>query len=192
MKITLLITCAVLTSSYAATISAFSSGTLLTDGSVDNSQIKTHRYAGGVADVAYITFDTSTAPAGETVTSFNFEIAGTNGLEGTETFDIVYMGDFNSGTVNATNIATWSGATSTMTVGPYAAGDSDSITTTTGMTDTYAVYRIRWNANWNNGESMSFENLSLTTEIPVSVPEPSSLALLGLGGLALLSRRKRS
>jgi hypothetical protein len=46
--------------------------------------------------------------------------------------------------------------------------------------------------NTNDGRSQFIDNLEVTTTAPfVPVPEPSSTALLGLGGLALILRKRR-
>ena len=54
---------------------------------------------------------------------------------------------------------------------------------TSGITNV----RITHNTLVEAGENIGFDQISI-----VAVPEPSSTALLGLGGLALLARRKRS
>tara|TARA_B110000908_G_C10138523_1_gene395632 strand:- start:251 stop:946 length:696 start_codon:yes stop_codon:yes gene_type:complete len=69
-----------------------------------------------------------------------------------------------------------------------------SYTLTTGLTDD-AFFRIRklrpspsGTNGGSNGTSHSYDNLLVETTV---VPEPSSAALLGLGGLALMMRRRK-
>jgi hypothetical protein len=49
---------------------------------------------------------------------------------------------------------------------------------------TETVLRIRWDTSNDDGEAFGFDNVRI-------VPEPTTMALLGLGGLAVLRRRRR-
>ena len=55
-----------------------------------------------------------------------------------------------------------------------------------GQLNTTGVTTLTWNVNLANREVVNFSAVAAT------VPEPSSTALLGLGGLALLARGRRA
>jgi len=72
----------------------------------------------------------------------------------------------------------------------------ESVTITDGVDgvvfsdDAYFMIRKTGAAAAVNSAFHTFDNIVITAEV-AAIPEPSSTALLGLGGLALLSRRKR-
>ena len=51
------------------------------------------------------------------------------------------------------------------------------------------LFRVRGDFTGNQGRSFRFDDIVVNGEV---IPEPASLALLGLGGLLLLPRRKRN
>ncbi len=71
---------------------------------------------------------------------------------------------------------------------------ADSWDGTGGTADATLAYT---GSNWNSstriqsGAEVSWDNFKVTTTFADAVPEPSSAALLGLGGLALLLRRRK-
>lgn len=83
-----------------------------------------------------------------------------------------------TGNMSGANVDVLSGWTGSLTVG--------------GMTDWKAYVTSGWTLDNVAIDSTSFDNnFSVTGNTLTVIPEPSSLALLGLGGLALLRRRRK-
>jgi hypothetical protein len=124
-----------------------------------------------------ITLDSIVANSGWTlnsVTKTNTLVVGGDGRNGSEnvTFSV------NGGTTFDLNGLGTSGTT-TLTDARFtafdAAGDTLSLTTTAG-----------------NAGKLNFRNIAFSLDVTATpIPEPSSTALVGLGGLALILRRRR-
>ncbi|MGJ8678675.1 MAG: PEP-CTERM sorting domain-containing protein [Akkermansiaceae bacterium] len=162
-----------------------------------------HNIANGSADFQFVVtmtdadfsitgndwFSTSIAPDGGTAA-----VGGRN-----TTIDI----SANSGTGYAIGQANWAYdgvATTGATSGTYTAGDIITSELTSSATTPLTTDDM-WSITGADGDSIltvakngpnsaGRENFGLTIEL-TQVPEPSSAALLGLGGLALLIRRRR-
>ena len=103
-----------------------------------------------------------------------FLTADTDGLGGNGAGEVDFtLSDASTGTIDF-------GQDNTGNVGD---GVFFGFVSTSGITNV----RITHNTLVEAGENIGFDQVSI-----VAVPEPSSTALLGLGGLALLARRKRS
>ena len=147
---------------------------------------------GGTANAAFsFTLDIGSTATDLTGLSFAFDYESNNGSGA----------DYYAGWTLA--ISTGSASASSGSVGPYAPGIGTETTTENltlsgltglsntsvtftftadnGVTDTFA------NGNANNRRTI-FDDITLTGSV---VPEPGSLALLGLGGLLIGARRRR-
>ena len=192
MKTTLLITLGLLSIAPAVTLSSTDSGTTNSGSYVASLTDHVGRGGGNGHRIVYFTFDLSTMPSTDELIGLDVSFSDDNATEGDETLTIDYLGSFSVGTVDQTNIATFEAGSAT-TVYSGAPGYGAESVSLSGLdtTNQYGVFRIS-NDSFTIGERFSVDSITLETGVPVVVPEPSSAALLGLGGLALLSRRKRS
>ncbi len=140
------------------------------DDSLDNqgSPWWTWKYDGSVTGSIGTTWD------GLIVNGENISAAG-----GDETFTIELDYRDHNGTDNWGSVAIYHGATL------LGEAENDANITVGG----YVTFGIRSNADATTVGSLS--SLTLTDITPAAVPEPSTLALLGAGGLLLWYRRKR-
>ena len=150
-------------------------------------------------------FDTTTLSS-ETIDTALLNITINSGTDGVNALTIDYLGAYSSFT-NADSLAdaeTLSAATATASV--YNADAYANITASGTNTfpfdfdinvgslandGNYLLFRATSTGAEANGDLYMFDSTLTVTQDVVVVPEPSSLALLGLGGLALITRRKR-
>jgi autotransporter-associated beta strand protein len=148
---------------------AVSAGTLLVNGSLGSTSVTVGSGGtiGGTGSIAGDLFFTS----GAKLDIVNINTALTVGVGGTITF----------GSFGFTNITGWDFANATEGTYTLLAGTAD----LTNVSNVGAMNAF----SFGNGKSGYFENGSLQV---VVIPEPSSIALLSLGGLALALRRRRA
>jgi len=184
--------------SHATVSFPFTSAGWFSDGNfIDNSTIVAARGGAGAYQEGYVILDISgTTYSGTNFATFTYDVQWNahSDAGADENYIIEYLGGVSFDTVSATNYAALSGATGT-SIATGASGTAAGSGSDTGRTGTvnniaipgadYVALRFT-SADATASEGFTFTNIDLT-----AVPEPSSAALLGLGGLALLARRKR-
>lgn len=162
------------------------SGAILTDGDI---------YASGDGGKAHV----ATREPNNSM-SFSIMIPSTATVNLTSlSFDDGFNQTFNPGSTDPTWVLTISTGSATPTSGGLAtvsgttfaeANESLALSDLTGLTDTTVTFTWTYDSNRNNSLALAhtIDNITLTG---TAVPEPSSAALLGLGGLALILRRRK-
>jgi len=194
LTITLLATLSCFVNAAQVVLTTSTDGTWIGDNSVNPNLVRmTDSFL-----TAFITFDVSGLSTDVLNNSDAYQLQFTyttlNGPGGVLTSDelsIDYVGTYTSNTFDIINTETWRTATAVSNVFTGTVNDGVNTIDVSGIsTDTfdnaYAVFRlVDTDADTTQGDILN-GGATLTF-----VPEPSSLALLGLGGLALVTRRKR-
>ena len=144
------------------------------------------------AGTVTVTFEASNFTAG-TDSADIFQVFAANGVDASNTVSLDLHGAQGlDGDPVATGSATIAmlGTEQTFTGSTTATPSTESLTFTYNGTDQYiALVFANSNApSTGTGNTVDIDNLTVTTA--ASIPEPSSLALLGLGSLFLVSRRR--
>ena len=140
----------------------------------------------------YVAFNINEVTSGNllSTSTITFTLTPAAGVTPTD-LTIDYVGTYASGTVDNTNIALWDGVVDTQIASITPASGAQSVDFDSSILDLsndYVVVRFYdANVDRTSGTSSQWDISSLGA----SIPEPSSVALLGLGGLALVSRRRR-
>jgi len=193
-----------------ALVTATQAATLVSSGTTFNTTQNTNvvrvgeNASGGTFFTGWYVFDIS-ADAGMTTGTLDFELADFVGGAANNDLVVDFVGTFAAAnsTVSFANSGVWNAGTVTPVFsGAGAAGPvSFPVSGIAGPND-FAVFRITDptpnNAQWDlsdisPGGAPGGGTFTIPTTVPTLtlVPEPSSVALLGLGGLALVARRKR-
>ena len=145
-----------------------------------------NRFDFGLVDAAYTISDSSawlsSSLAGAYGVGFSSTIGATDGLFFND--DAGTLTTLSTAQGNITTATQTFSMTVTDTTWSYSLNGAPA-TTGTHTFDTSRSYRFTAHAHSN--ANATFDNITIT-----AIPEPSSTALLGLGGLALMLRRKRS
>ena len=134
---------------------------------------------------------TLTADAGSSLdlTSLTFDYGVGHNDGGTSDFGYRVFTKVDGGAF--TSIATGGVASASYTAGDWsgqASGNIDLTSLATTVDGGNVEFRIQmWSSSASGGAIQAFQNITTNGAV---VPEPSSIALLGLGGLALLRRRR--
>lgn len=145
-----------------------------------------------------LSITTGAAPQTLTIEGISFNLrGGTSTTEQTVSVEIIYFG--NDGSFNSTadnvNVGT---ATATLT---FVATDQYTAVFDTPLESTFVATDNRFRFNISSTGSLRFKTFT-TSESPsgqggvkvsvggTSIPEPGSMALMGLGGLLILARRR--
>ena len=188
---------AVSSTAYGATLAeyAFTSGTdaaTTTEAGITASSV-----SGGVNQFSNLVYTDNQgyANGGQTAFTFTFTTAGTDATYEEFNFD---LGSASSAT------ATYAVSYIDGGVETFIVGSSSSYISTGNVLELSTVlidfndFTSSGTVTWNIYGTISASNRAFRTDnyevigtIPVTVPEPTSSALLGLGGLALVTRRKR-
>ena len=142
----------------------------------------------------YLAFDVSsvtlTGPIIESVLEFDTTL-----LSGTAfAITVDYLGTFADITADAATTNAWYSASAISTLTTTITSDGTNTLdagfsgyTSADFANDYAVFRLT-TPDYTTADGISQWDI---TNSSLSIPEPTSVALLGLGGLALVSRRKR-
>ncbi|MEJ6573257.1 MAG: PEP-CTERM sorting domain-containing protein [Akkermansiaceae bacterium] len=165
------------------------------------------RLENGFATVVSDTFDVSVGGAAESITISFDQTAGYR-TQSTRRAKVEFSNDNGTNWFRIANFASSSSGSGSVTItegGSYThtgflgTGNLNENLNGTGGTTLYAgeafgsqsLVRIIFD-NKNDNRSIFIDNIEVTTTAPfVAIPEPSTTALLGLGGLALILRRRK-
>jgi len=135
-----------------------------------------------IADGQYLSF--SVTPGNQDFTNLTFDYYINTVDRSSNT--VVLMSSVD-GFTDGSEIASYTNSTAGSTAA--VSFDVSSYTSETSAVE-FRLYLYGKGSSPNSGSETYISNLAL--EGPVTVPEPSSFALLGLGALAILARRKRA
>lgn len=120
------------------------------------------------------------------LTSLTFDYGGSS-----DTIDLITNAVIHSGGSTVFNEEFNAGRVSAGAGGSFDTGNSADLSGPTFQGITSATFTFANFDNTNSGSSTNrWDNIVINGEV-VAVPEPSSIALLGLGGLALILRRRK-
>lgn len=142
----------------------------------------------------YLAFNVSsvtlTGPINDSVLEFDTRL-----MSGTAfAITVDYLGTFDDITADAATTNAWYGLSAVSTLTTTIAADGTQTLdagfsgfTNADFTNDYAVFRLT-TPSYTTASGASQWDI---TNVSLSIPEPTSMALLGLGGLALVARRQR-
>ncbi len=168
----------------AVSFSAPVAGNALTGRYVSDIQTPSESLAAALADSNYISFTLTTGGSTVDLSSFNFsyQISGGGATPGA-----YLLADAPGGTFDASDLI--GGGDSVLPSGPNTTTISFDLTSVADFTaDT--EFRLYLATTATSDWGFAYDNLQLEGTV-TPIPEPTTTALLGLGGLALILRRRK-